>query len=259
MAFYIVEVDNDGFKVYNSSGSLIDPATEGTLQSADGKLTTIDAVLDSIKDTDGIKKITDALPVGDNIIGRVKLSDGTYLLLLRADGDTWDTQPGVPIVARDKTDIVHPLLSETDGSLIVAAKPPSAPPGTTALTLAVNESELEVGAGGDVASPHTTNGSIITNGGKVYLQTIEVGTEGDSSENGSVVEVYWQTSGPTNHLIGRYYIMGATVQVILPDVHYARDGEEMTGNGSDKRLVVIRRRLSLAALEIDFVVRGYIE
>ena len=49
--------------ILNSSDVLIDPATEPTLLS--------------IKDTDGIKKITDALPVGDNLMGRVKISDGT--------------------------------------------------------------------------------------------------------------------------------------------------------------------------------------
>jgi len=76
-------------KVLNSGGSQVDPATEGTLSTraseatlatraseatliqADGRLTTIDAVLDSIKDTDGIKKITDELPAGTQEIGKV--------------------------------------------------------------------------------------------------------------------------------------------------------------------------------------------
>jgi len=58
-------------KVSNASGAQINPATQETLVSADGKLTTIDAVLDSIKDTDGIKKITDQLPAGTNEIGKV--------------------------------------------------------------------------------------------------------------------------------------------------------------------------------------------
>lgn len=60
-------------------------ATEATLLSADGRLTTIDSVLDSIKDTDGVKKITDALPVGDNIIGRTKITDGTLVAAVIAD------------------------------------------------------------------------------------------------------------------------------------------------------------------------------
>ncbi len=46
-------------------------STEATLLAADGRLTTIDAVLDSIKDIDGIKKITDQLPAGANEIGKV--------------------------------------------------------------------------------------------------------------------------------------------------------------------------------------------
>lgn len=48
-----------------------DFASETTLLSVDGRLTNIDAVLDSIKDTDGIKKITDQLPAGTNEIGKV--------------------------------------------------------------------------------------------------------------------------------------------------------------------------------------------
>jgi len=58
-------------KVANSSGSQIDPATQGTLESVDTKLGTIDSVLDGIKDTDGIKKITDQLPAGTNEVGKV--------------------------------------------------------------------------------------------------------------------------------------------------------------------------------------------
>ena len=58
-------------KLLDSGGSPVDPASEGTLQSADGRLTTIDAVLDLIKDTDGVKKITDQLPAGTNEIGAV--------------------------------------------------------------------------------------------------------------------------------------------------------------------------------------------
>jgi hypothetical protein len=58
-------------------------ATEATLLQADGRLTTIDAVLDSIKDTDGIKKITDQLPAGTNEIGKV--AQGTKA----AAADAW--------------------------------------------------------------------------------------------------------------------------------------------------------------------------
>lgn len=55
----------------NMDVALSTRATEATLLAADGRLTTIDAVLDSIKDAEGIKKITDQLPAGTNEIGAV--------------------------------------------------------------------------------------------------------------------------------------------------------------------------------------------
>jgi hypothetical protein len=55
-----------------------DFATQTTLLAADGRLATIDSVLDSIKDTDGIKKITDpvGLGAGTEIVGKVYITDG---------------------------------------------------------------------------------------------------------------------------------------------------------------------------------------
>ena len=55
-----------------------DLATQTTLAAVLVKNTEIDAVLDSIKDTDGIKKITDPLPVGTNVLGRVGLWDAEH-------------------------------------------------------------------------------------------------------------------------------------------------------------------------------------
>jgi len=40
-------------------------------------LTDLETTLDAIKDVDGVKKITDALPTGDNWIGKTKVGDGT--------------------------------------------------------------------------------------------------------------------------------------------------------------------------------------
>lgn len=45
--------------------------------ASETKLELVRAIVASIKDADGIKKITDALPVGDNIVGRIKISDGS--------------------------------------------------------------------------------------------------------------------------------------------------------------------------------------
>lgn len=67
----------------NMDVALSTRATEATLLAADGRLTTIDSVLDSIKDTDGIKKITDQLPAGTNEIGKV--AQGTKA----AAADAW--------------------------------------------------------------------------------------------------------------------------------------------------------------------------
>jgi len=64
-----------------------DPAREG------GNLATLAAVdfatettLDAIKDTDGIKKITDPLPAGTNEIGKVQITDGTNETSVTEDG-----------------------------------------------------------------------------------------------------------------------------------------------------------------------------
>jgi len=56
-------------------------ATEATLAGVARETT-----LDAIKDTDGIKKITDALPAGDNSIGRVRVRD--------AGGDQLEVETG---------------------------------------------------------------------------------------------------------------------------------------------------------------------
>jgi hypothetical protein len=58
-------------KIRNAAGTTVNPSTEETVTS--------------IKDTDGIKKITDALPTGDNWVGRVKVGDGTNVADLYDD------------------------------------------------------------------------------------------------------------------------------------------------------------------------------
>jgi len=67
MAFIVVEVDNAGFQVYDSGGTLIDPAKDATVAA-------ITTALNAIKNTDGIKKIVDPLPAGDNNIGNVDVA-----------------------------------------------------------------------------------------------------------------------------------------------------------------------------------------
>lgn len=86
-------------KIRNAAGTVINPATEDTLL-------TIYSVLDAIKDTAGIKKIVDALPTGDNWLGRVKLGDGTNLVGQVLDGAAYRLLAAAK-VARGATDLVN--------------------------------------------------------------------------------------------------------------------------------------------------------
>jgi hypothetical protein len=68
-------------------------ASEATLDalktgvSKDSSVQSVLAALNAIKDTDGIKKILDALPAGDNVLGRVKVEDADgHGLSVEADG-----------------------------------------------------------------------------------------------------------------------------------------------------------------------------
>lgn len=51
-------------------------ATSAKQDTLIGHVDGLETLITAIKDTDGVKKITDALPTGDNSIGRVKLTDG---------------------------------------------------------------------------------------------------------------------------------------------------------------------------------------
>lgn len=104
-----------------SDGAYINPATQETLEAADTKLSTIDSVLDSIKDTDGIKKITDQLPAGTNEIGAV--AQGTKAagtgawpqVLYDASGNAVAVQDidGVKHLAAGKKNIIDTTNSTT--------------------------------------------------------------------------------------------------------------------------------------------------
>ena len=234
-------------------------ATETTLSAADTKLGTIDSTLDSIKDTDGIKKITDALPTGDNWIGRVRLGDGTNPVGVFTDGDTLSDSEYTlaKFVGRDSENKARFLLTEADGTLRTASQPPSAPPGTTEFVLAIDEADLEIGA---PPTYHEEESSVIGSGVELYLQLFVAGAAGDPSERGSRVDILWREgAGPTDHVIERAYVSGQSVTTILPDVNKARDGTTLSGNGTNTKLVIRRYRLSNSDQEVDAIVRGYTE
>lgn len=251
---FVIEVDNDGFKVFNTAGNAIDPAKDSSVQSL---LTTLNA----IKDTAGIKKITDALPAGTNLLGKVTcfLYDDVNNVAMAVAGDI--TRPtntrGLLTAGVDALDTVHLLHTDGDGNLRVANQPPQPPPGTTAFVLAVLETNLEIGA---PPTYHETESSAVANNAELHLQLFTAGAAGDPSERGSRVDIFWREGGgPTDHVIERMYVSGQSVTITLPDVHQSRDGTALTGDGSTTKLVIRRYRLSNADAEVDAIVRGYTE
>jgi len=254
---------------FRSDFNAEDFATETTLatratadnQTNKAQFTRItDGTNDVVVDASGDLQIihTDALPAGDNWLGRVKVGDGTNIIDPVTDAQvSVSALHGVLVLGKDSNDAARMLATESTGILRVASQPAQPPAVATVLTFAVNDALLDVGSGGAVPSPHTSLGAIIGNGINVYLQSAVIGTEGDTSENGSVIELYWRTAGPIDHLISRFYVAGESLEIIYPDIHTTRDGTVMVGDGVNTRLIVVRRRLSAAALEIDFDLRGY--
>lgn len=250
--------DAAGNPVAVKDGDTITPASQPVLPVAGVEGTTARTL--HLTTQGGVARLAVDATISDGAGAgnRVKVWDGTDILDILAEAVSTTGLKGLLPLARTAQNLSTFLLAQPDGSLVVASKPPQAPPGTTAWQVAVVEADLHIGSGGAVASPHTTLGSLIPTGKTLTLQSVEVGTEGDSSESGSAVEVYWRVGSPAvDHLIGRYYIAGQTVQVVLPDVRAARDGTAFAGDSTTTRIVVVRRRLSVAAMEVDFVVRGY--
>jgi len=271
----LLRAASDGTLRIDPVGTTTQPISAASLPLPAGAAT--EATLASVKNTDGIKKITDALPVGDNIIGRTKITDGTSLLSITTGGEA-------KMVLYD--DVNNVALAVLDGgaipantrSLLAAGKDESG----NARTLMTVEDENQVGLHrlaitGNVAvvvQPPPTGGSLvtipadnpltvsgthdteytITSGKSFYIQQLICGAEGDPTEKGSKIEVLFNNG--TEHPISRVYITGFSEYFQFPDVNEARDGTSLTGNGTNK-IVVRRIRLSGTSQEIDAVVRGY--
>jgi hypothetical protein len=239
-----------------SDGAYVNPSTEETLTS--------------IKDTDGIKKITDQLPAGTNEIGKV--AQGTKA----AAADAWPQalfdSLGVELAVVDDTSIpagTRALLASgrdasgnaqhlrLDGNknLKVTNVLPTPPGAATAVIIAQPENELEIAGG--VQNPHDTD-YLIPSGQTFFLQVVSCGAAGDPSEDGSRVDVVYY-DGTTEHIVTRMYLAGQTVYEAFPDSSHARDGTTMSGDGSTKKIILRRIRLSQATQEVDAEVRGYVE
>lgn len=245
--------------IYDQAGNEIAVATEATLEAArvllaslDGKdyatqttlatrasettLAAVQTLITSIKDTDGIKKITDPLPAGTNEVGKV--AQGTKA----ADADGW------PIVIRDAsgnavtiTEDAGVYRLEISGKVQVTGAVP--PPATTPAQINA-DTPLVVG------SDDTT--FIIPNGETFHLQEVIAGNEDPTK--GAVIEVIFDDG--TEHLIARVYTNGQTVSIGYADVSEARDGTALLGNGV-YTIIVRRAKFTGTNIAIDAVVSGY--
>jgi hypothetical protein len=246
----------DGTVTANQGGTWNVNNVSGTVSLPTGAAT--ETTLASIKSTDGIKKITDPLPAGTNTIGSVKLvgSHGNAL-----DIQTETAVPADPhgflVVGFDGEGYVQPLDVREDpqdgsnrlqieGKVSIVA--PAAPPNTTPVSID-NSTPLPITGTTDVYYAITNNKTF------TVMQLIG-GAEGDPTEKGTVVEIFYDDIG-TLRIIDRLYLSGQTVSV-YPNTSQARDGTALTGNaGGTKRILLRRRRLSNSAQEVDAVVRGY--
>lgn len=268
MSFKIIEGDvtlrkSDGTELGTSgapvrtdpTGTTAQPVTAASLPLPTGAAT--EATLVDIRDAAGIKRIVDALPSGTNRIGAARLVDANDLRLDMASETTLPANArGVMVMGHDDADAAQFLDVRLDplggqrrlqieGKVSLTA--PTPPPDTTPVAITFS--------GALSISSNQTDNYVIANGKRFVVQQIVGGCEGDTSERGSAIEVYY-FDGTTQHLIERLYLNGFTTEV-YPNTERARDGTATDGNGTTKTIRVIRRRLSGSAQEVDFVVRGY--
>lgn len=202
-------------------------------------------------------KLTGALPAGTSRLGSVRIVDANDVALDLARGASVPAgSRGLLGIGEDAAGVaraidvrVDPLDGrrrlQIEGKLTVS--PPEPPPSTTKVTITF--------AGALSIATDTADDYTIANGKRFVVQQIIAGSEGDTSERGSVVEVFY-FDGTTEHLVERVYLNGFTTEV-YPNTDKARDGTLADGNGTTKTIRVRRRRLSGSMQEVDFVVRGY--
>lgn len=203
-------------------------ATEATLSDADTKLGTIDAVLDSIKDVDGIKKITDQLPAGTNEIGEV--AQGTKA----ADADAWPLK-----ITNESGGAVAEVTEEGRLAVTTASRVPAGATGVR-----------ETYQGGVNGS--TDNTFTIPSGETLTLTRFVCGGEAYAKNNRSVgtrVELFWDPNGNGSGmtLLAFGYNNGGTYQRTL--------FEQFTGDGT--AAIRVRRESFESTVQITGSWEGY--
>jgi len=187
------------------------------------------------------------------------LYDGSGLQLAVKDGQFIDdhTQPAFLIAAHehntkqihtaemvfDELDNIHRIA--VTGKVQTVTPPP--PVGVSQITVAADD-PLEM------TGIHDTEYTL-TSGLVFHLQQMVVGAEGDPTEKGSKVEVYFDDG--EEHIVERIYVTGFTQYGIYPDTNITRSGLPLEGNGTSKLIIRRSRMGASSAQEIDAVLRGF--
>lgn len=240
---FVIEVDNEGFKVFDSDGTAIDPAKESSLQSV---LTALSAV----KDTDGIKKITDALPAGTNLLGKATLSQGgndaainaSNRLLVEALIATGGAAQLVRLETGDGTG--HIATVDSSKRLLVSTGD-VAPVGTSPVKVIA---QGDVGGGNQADTDYT-----VPDGKKLALTQFFAG--GETSGKESKFELYHSDDGgATDGTLLAFGYIGDGGQNIRIGLNY-----EVTGNGTDDVIRMRRERIDAATRELAAAWIGNVE
>lgn len=190
----------------------------------------------------------------------VTLYDADGCLILVKDGETMSDEEnrGMLIAGHDhigeKIRFAEMLEDPVDGvwRMAVVGKVqqvvPPPPPGVDRTLIAADDPL-------SITGTHDTE-YIITTGKTFYLQHIAVGAEGDPTEKGSKIEIYYKEDS-TEHIVERVYVTGFTQYGIYPDTDISRDGTSLTGDGTAKIIIRRSRMGASSAQEIDVVLRGY--
>lgn len=214
-----------------TEATLATRATEATLATRATETT-----LASIKDTAGIKKITDPLPAGTNEVGKV--AQGTKGLGTNA----WPVQmydgAGNPVTITNDAGVYR--VEITGKVQTVGAIPP---PSTSPVQVSA-DTPLTVGS-------HDTS-FLIPSGESFYLQSVTAGNEDPTK--GAVTEVIYDDGA--EHIIERVYTSGQSIQIGFPDLSTARDGTALVGTGTET-IIVRRVKYSGSNIAIDSEIRGY--
>jgi len=189
----------------------------------------------------------------------VLLYDADNNPIFKSCGDSFQqSHSAIPMLVRKDDDTYCMPVLDSNFALKVSGSPPVPPPATTPFGLYAprlgTSDPLVVGGTED------SDSEAIGNGEKFYLQQLVPGAEGDPSDKGSKVEIYWVTgAGEVEHLLTRRYVQARSISYLYPNWHTTRDGTSMVGDGTYTKIRIRRTRMGGGSPEIDVELYGYLE